>query len=227
MKRKIDVSVSLDPVSGFQNPIDYAKSLQGYADFLHCDVMDGKFVEKTTFDHEFVKTLNSQTLLPLDVHLMCDEPFDNIDKYISAGANIITVHYEAFKDKGKLINVFKKIREGKALAGLSFKPKTKVQEIKSFLFYVDLVLVMSVEPGMSGQNFMPESIEKVKQLNDLRDGDNLAFKIEVDGGIDDKNAHLICEMGADILVSGSYIYKSVSREKAIKKLKNSLKLQKK
>ena len=219
MKKNIYVSVSLDPVKEFSKIIEYAKELQGCADLLHCDVMDGKFVERITFDHKLVNNLNQNTLTMLDVHLMCQEPFDSIDDYLSAGANIVTVHYEAFEDKDDIVESFKKIKSAKALNGISFKPNTPVKDIKMFLHNVDVVLVMSVEPGLSGQTFMPSTIDKIKELDNIRKANNYSFKIEVDGGIDDKTAKDCLNAGADILVSGSYIYNSKNFKDAIKSLK--------
>ncbi len=218
-KRTVDIAVSTDPVKDYQELLEYAKSMQGMADLLHCDIMDGKFVEHTTFDSRFVAKINSQTLIPLDVHLMTVEPLATLEEYLKAGANIVTVHYEAFKNKKDLIAAFKLIRSYHALAGLSFKPNTPISEVKSFLFYVDVVLLMSVEPGISGQQLIESTYERLRQLSEIRFDNKLNFKIEIDGGVNDKNAHLLSELGADILVSGNFVYKAPDREKAIKKLK--------
>lgn len=221
MKRKVDIAVSTDPIKDLQSIIDYAKELQGVADLLHCDVMDGKFVGKKTYDETVVKAINSQSLLPLDVHLMCQEPSEKICEYVKAGANIVTVHYEAFKDKNKLIDTLKEIRQCGALAGLSFKPGTEVKDVKSYFFYVDIVLVMSVEPGKSGQSFMESTYARLSEINKFRKDNKLCFKIEIDGGVNDKNAELLTELGADILVSGSFVCNATDLEKAIKKLQKN------
>ena len=221
MKKNICVSVSTDPVLGYQEIIDYAKDMQNTADFLHCDVMDGEFVRKTTFDETLIKNINSASLITLDVHLMVDEPYDKIQKYIDAGANFITVHYEAFKDKQELVRAIKYIKSKGILAGVSFKPATPVKEIKPYIFNVDLVLVMSVEPGASGQRFIFETYDKIKELNRFREENSLDFKISVDGGVSNENAKLLAEYGVDILVSGSYVYKSNDRKKAVEELKNN------
>lgn len=218
-KRTVDIAVSTDPVKDFQELLEYAKSMQEISDFLHCDIMDGKFVENTTFDSRFVTTLNKNTLIPLDVHLMTSEPLATIEDYLKAGANIVTVHYEAFKNKKDLLAAFKLIRSYHALAGLSFKPKTPIGEIKSYLFYVDIVLLMSVEPGVSGQQLIETTYERLSQLNQFRFDNKLNYKIEIDGGVNDQNAHLLSELGADMLVSGNFVYKAADRAKAIRKLK--------
>ena len=219
MKKNVYVSVSTDPVKEYQAVIEYAKKLQGEADFLHCDVMDGKFVENMTFDYGLVHNINQNSLIALDVHLMCDEPLSMIDDYLFAGANIITIHFEAFKDKNQIVEAIKKIKDGGALAGISLKPETPIKELKIFLHEIDLVLVMSVEPGASGQKFMPEAIVRIKELDRLRNENNYKYKIEVDGGINATNAQEIVDAGADILVSGSFVYKSNDKVQAIKMLK--------
>ena len=219
MRKSVDISVSTDPLSDFQNIIDYAKLLQGKADMLHCDVMDGKFVEKQTFDYSLIKSINASSLIMLDVHLMTAEPEATLEKYIKAGANILTVHYEAFSNKAQLIKAMQLIKSKNCLAGLSFKPETTVKEISNFLYYADIVLVMGVQPGASGQSMLPQTFDKVKSLANFRQANKLTFKIEVDGGVNEQNTKLLSEMGADILVSGSYVFKAEDKEKAIKKLK--------
>ncbi len=219
MRKSVDISVSTDPLSDFQSIIDYAKLLQGKADMLHCDVMDGKFVEKQTFDYSLIKSINASSLIMLDVHLMTAEPEATLEKYIKAGANILTVHYEAFSNKAQLIKAMQLIKSKNCLAGLSFKPETTVKEISNFLYYADIVLVMGVQPGASGQSMLPQTFDKVKSLANFRQANKLTFKIEVDGGVNEQNTKLLSEMGADILVSGSYVFKAEDKEKAIKKLK--------
>ena len=219
MKKNVYVSVSLDPVKEYQKIVEYAKELQGHADLLHCDIMDGKFVERTTFDENLVNNINQNCLTMLDVHLMCDEPLRLIDRYLKSGANIITVHYEAFEDKNDLIEVFEKIKKGNALVGLSLKPNTQIKDIKMFLHNVDVVLVMSVEPGLSGQKFIPEALKKIEELDSIRKQNDYKYKIEVDGGIDEATGKECITAGADILVSGSYIYKAHNHKEAINTLK--------
>lgn len=220
MKKQVYVSVSTDPIEEYQLICEYAKEMQANADFLHCDIMDGKFVPKKTYDAQLVHNINQNSLIMLDVHLMCDEPLKLIDDYLKAGANIITIHYEAFKNKNDLILALNKIKQGKALAGLSIKPETPVSEVKVYIHDFDLILVMSVEPGASGQKFMPESLEKIKELDRIRESNDYHYKIEVDGGVNANNAKEIVSAGADILVSGSFVYKSHNRKLAIEELKN-------
>lgn len=220
MKRKVDIAVSTLSVKNLQDIVDYAKSLQGIADIMHCDVLDGEFVKDKTYDYNFIRTLNSQTLLPLDVHLMTNEPLATLEEYLNAGANIVTVHYEAFKDKKELLEALALIRSKNALAGISFKPTTPFKEVKSYLFYADVALVMGVDPGKCGQGMLDSTFNTISEVYKFRQDNKLNFKIEVDGGVNEQNAHLLAELGCDILVSGSYVYKSSDRAKAIKKLKN-------
>ena len=223
MKKNIYISVSTDPINDYQKVVDYAKELQGQTDFLHCDIMDGKFVNKKTYDDVVVKSINSNCLTMLDVHLMVEEPENCYQKYIDAGANILTFHYEAVKDKSILPELIKDIKDRHTLVGLSIRPETQFKEFKMFLYDIDVVLVMSVEPGLSGQRFMPEVIDKIKELEKFRVDNNLDFKIEIDGGISEENAKIVVDAGVDMLVSGSYVYNSKDRVAAISTLKNCTK----
>ena len=219
MKKIVDVAVSTDPISDFQNIVEYAKLMQGHADFLHCDIMNENFVGKNTYDYNVVKTINSSSLIMLDCHLMVNEPADDIQKYIDAGANIITVHYEAFSDKNKLNDVLKYIKDNKTLAGISLKPSTPFKEIRAFAYNCDIVLIMGVEPGSSGQATLPEIYDKVAEINKFKEDNNLNFKIEFDGGVNEDSIQKLRDLGVDIVVSGSYVYNSKNRYKAIKFLK--------
>lgn len=210
----VKIAPSTDPAKNFNDLLSYINEIRFAAHFLHVDVMNSNFVQKTNFDENFVAKINANTAMMLDVHLMVNEP--DVLKYIEAGANIVTVHYEAFENKNKLKNALKLIRGHKALAGLSIKPNTSVEEIASFLDYVDLVLVMSVEPGSSGQKFMEETYNKVSLLKDYIG--KRPIQIEVDGGIVPEIAKNLKKCGADILVSGSYVYSSKDRVLAIKEL---------
>ena len=213
------ISVSTDPIKEYQRITEYAKEMQGNADFLHCDIMDGVFVENKTYDHQLLKNINDHSLIMLDAHLMCDEPLKSIDDYLKAGANIITIHYEAFKDKNDIIEAITKIKKGKALAGLAIKPSTNLQDVKIYVHDFDVILVMSVEPGASGQKFMPSAIDRVKALSQLREENDYKCKIEVDGGINPEIAQKLFEAGADMIVSGSFVYKSHDKLEAIEQLR--------
>jgi len=174
------------------------------ADYIHIDVMDGHFVPNLTIGPEVIKKLRPLTKKTFDVHLMIS-PVDNFIKdYANAGADIITFHPEATKDTSKTISLIKK---EKKKVGISLKPKSKIDLIEKHLVDIDLVLIMSVEPGFGGQKFMPEVLEKTKSLKEIIESKNLNIDIEIDGGINFENCTLAKEAGANILVSGSTIFR--------------------
>ena len=174
------------------------------ADYIHIDVMDGHFVPNLTIGPEVIKKLRPLTKKVFDVHLMIS-PVDNFIKdYANAGADIITFHPEATKNTSKTIELIKK--ENKKV-GISLKPKSSIDLIKDHLSEIDLVLIMSVEPGFGGQKFMPEVLEKTKQLKEIIKSKGFNIDIEIDGGINFENCSLAKQAGANILVSGSTIFK--------------------
>ena len=174
------------------------------ADYIHIDVMDGHFVPNLTIGPEVIKKLRPLTKKVFDVHLMIS-PVDNFIKdYANAGADIITFHPEATKNTSKTIELIKK--ENRKV-GISLKPKSSIDLIKDHLSEIDLVLIMSVEPGFGGQKFMPEVLEKTKQLKEIIKSKGFNVDIEIDGGINFENCSLAKQAGANILVSGSTIFK--------------------
>ena len=174
------------------------------ADYIHIDVMDGHFVPNLTIGPEVIKKLRPITKKIFDVHLMIS-PVDNfIRDYANAGADIITFHPEATKDTSKTIKLIKK--ENKKV-GISLKPKSSIDLIKDYLSEIDLILIMSVEPGFAGQKFMPEVLEKTKLLREMIKSKGVKVDIEIDGGINFENCSLAKQAGANILVSGSTIFK--------------------
>ena len=174
------------------------------ADYIHIDVMDGHFVPNLTIGPEVIKKLRPLTNKTFDVHLMIS-PVDNFIKdFAKAGADIITFHPEATKNTSNTINLIKK--ENKKV-GISLKPNSKINLIENYLSEIDLVLIMSVEPGFGGQKFIPEVLEKTKLLKDLIRQKNLKVDIEIDGGVNFENCSLAKKAGANILVSGSTIFK--------------------
>ena len=174
------------------------------ADYIHIDVMDGHFVPNLTIGPEVIKKLRPLTKRTFDVHLMISPVDKFIKDYAKAGADIITFHPEATEDTAKTIELIKK--ENKKV-GISLKPKSKIELIEKHLHNIDLVLIMSVEPGFGGQKFMPEVLEKTKALKDIIDKKKLKIDIEIDGGINFENCILAKKAGANILVSGSTIFK--------------------
>ena len=174
------------------------------ADYIHIDVMDGHFVPNLTIGPEVIKKLRPLTKKIFDVHLMISPVDKFIKDFINAGADIITFHPEATPDVSKTINLIK--TENKRV-GISLKPKSKIELIEKYIDKVDLVLIMSVEPGFGGQKFMPEVLEKTKKIKEIIDKKNLKTEIEIDGGINFDNCILAKKAGANILVSGSTIFK--------------------
>lgn len=215
----LKVAPSTDPVKDIDELLSYAKKLNSIADFLHCDVMSANFVGHDTINHETVKSLYGRTLLPLDVHLMVNEPLNKIKKYIDAGAQIVTVHYEAFKNKKDLEKCLKKINSLGAMAGIAINPDTEVVEAMPYFAYADLVLIMSVVPGKSGQRFKDSTFVKIKKLKQIKDDYGARFKIQVDGGITPEISKRLKTLGVDIIVSGNYVYRAEDRAKAIEELK--------
>ena len=174
------------------------------ADYIHIDVMDGHFVPNLTIGPEVIKKLRPLTKKVFDVHLMIS-PVDNfIRDFAKAGADIITFHPEATPNISNTINLIKK--EGKKV-GISLKPKSKIELIEKYIDQVDLVLIMSVEPGFGGQKFMPEVLDKTRKIKELVDKKNLNTEIEIDGGINFENCIAAKKAGANVLVSGSTIFK--------------------
>jgi len=174
------------------------------ADYIHIDVMDGHFVPNLTIGPEVIKKLRPLTKKIFDVHLMISPVNNFIKDFSDAGADIITFHPEATTDTKSTIELIKK--EGKKV-GISLKPKSKVELIEQHLDQIDLVLIMSVEPGFGGQKFMPEVLEKTKIIRDIVNKKNLKIDIEIDGGINFENCSIVKEAGANILVSGSTIFR--------------------
>ena len=184
------------------------------ANWVHVDVMDGHFVPNLTIGAPVVKALRKVTGMTLDVHLMISNPEKYIKDFALAGSDIITFHYEATLEKTQ--EVIDLIKSFGKKAGLSIKPKTEVSAIKQYLKDVDLVLVMTVEPGFGGQKFMPDCAEKIKEIKELVSENT---HIEVDGGINDKTGKICTTYGADALVAGSYVFSAEDISKAIDSLR--------
>ena len=174
------------------------------ADLIHIDVMDGHFVPNITIGPEVISKLRKYTTLPFDVHLMISPVHNFIKNFADAGADIITIHPEATND---LVSSIKKIKSYNKKAGVSLNPKTSVNKVLPVLNLIDLVLVMSVNPGFGGQQFIKDTLEKVKVLRKEIDSKKLKTQIEIDGGINFENAKMAKEAGVDILVSGTTIFK--------------------
>jgi len=217
--KKIQISPSILAADFSQLGIEIKRLEKAGADMIHVDVMDGHFVPNLTIGPPVIKTLRNYTKLPFDVHLMIKPVHKYIKDYAEAGADIITIHPEATED---LKNSIKHIQELGKKVGISLNPETKIDIIKEFLNQIDLVLIMSVHPGFGGQKFIPEVVNKIKELKNIQSKENLRFDIEVDGGIDFNNSKLVVNAGANILVSGTTIFKNNNGD--IKKNIETLKL---
>ena len=202
--KKIQISPSILSADFSQLGNEIKKLEEGGADLIHVDVMDGHFVPNLTIGPPVIKNLRKYTKLPFDVHLMISPVHDYIENYANAGADIITIHPEATKNLKESISLIK--RFGKKV-GVSLNPKTEIKTLIDEIDNIDLVLVMSVNPGFGGQKFMPEVLDKTKKLWEIIKRKNLKTEIEIDGGINFENCIEAKKAGANILVSGSTIFK--------------------
>ena len=203
--KNIQISPSILSADFSQLGSEIKRLEEGGADMIHVDVMDGHFVPNLTIGPPVIKALRKHCSLKFDVHLMISPVHKYIEAYSDAGADIITIHPEATED---LLSSISKIKKLKKKVGVSLNPETNVSVIKNYLNQIDLVLIMSVNPGFGGQKFMPEVLEKIKELKNIQKSQNLDFDIEIDGGINFENSKIAIQAGANILVSGTTIFKS-------------------
>lgn len=187
------------------------------ADWFHLDIMDGMFVPNISFGIPVIEAINKLADKPLDVHLMIEDPDRYIELFHQAGADILTVHMEASKHLHRTVQ---KIHSLGMKAGVSLNPHTPVSTLEDIIGELDMVLIMSVNPGFGGQKFIPQSYSKIKKLRKLINDTGCNTKIEVDGGVGSANAKQLVEAGADVLVAGSFIFKSQNPAQTIKGLKN-------
>ncbi|MBN8568831.1 MAG: ribulose-phosphate 3-epimerase [Ignavibacteria bacterium] len=187
------------------------------ADILHCDIMDGNFVPNISFGPSIVKQVNAMTDLPLDVHLMINEPTKYIKDFADAGADYISVHYENNYHLNRVIN---QIKDAGVKAGVVLNPATSINVLEYILPYVDYVLLMSVNPGFGGQKFIPNVLDKVKALKNQITERGLNCKIEIDGGVDLGNIKELSDAGVDMFVCGNSVFGSKDRADVIKKMKD-------
>ena len=203
--KNIQISPSILSANFSQLGNEIKRLEDGGADLIHVDVMDGHFVPNITIGPPVIKTLRNYTKLPFDVHLMISPVHKYIKNFADAGSDIITIHPEATDDINSSISLIKELNKK---VGVSLNPETKVDIIIEHLDKIDLVLIMSVNPGFGGQKFMPEVLTKVEELKKLRAAKDLDFDIEIDGGINFENSKIAIQAGANILVSGTTIFKS-------------------
>jgi ribulose-phosphate 3-epimerase len=217
--KKIQISPSILSADFSQLGNEIKKLEEGGADMIHVDVMDGHFVPNLTIGPPVIQALRQSCTLKFDVHLMISPVHKYIEAYANAGADIITIHPEATDNLKESILKIKSLNKK---VGVSLNPESKINLIKNLLDQIDLVLIMSVNPGFGGQRFMPEVLDKIKKLKKIQNEENIDFDIEIDGGINFDNCQLAIEAGANILVSGTTVFKSNNGD--IKKNINLLKL---
>ncbi|MDC0916025.1 ribulose-phosphate 3-epimerase [Candidatus Pelagibacter sp.] len=217
--KKIQISPSILSADFSQLGNEIKRLEEGGADMIHVDVMDGHFVPNLTIGPPVIKALRKQCSIKFDVHLMISPVHKYIEAYSDAGADIITIHPEATDNLEESILKIKSLNKK---VGVSLNPKTKIDLIIDYLEKIDLVLIMSVNPGFGGQKFMPEVLEKIRKLKKIQSENHLNFDIEIDGGINFDNCQSAIEAGANILVSGTTVFKSNNGD--IKKNINLLKL---
>ena len=217
--KKIQISPSILSADFSQLGNEIKRLEEGGADMIHVDVMDGHFVPNLTIGPPVIKALRKQCSIKFDVHLMISPVHKYIEAYADAGADIITIHPEATDNLEESISKIKSLNKK---VGVSLNPESKLDLITKYLEKIDLVLIMSVNPGFGGQKFMPEVLDKVKQLKEIKSKNNMNFDIEIDGGINFDNCQSAIEAGANILVSGTTVFKSNNGD--IEKNINLLKL---
>ena len=220
MKKDIIIAPSL-LAADFKNlGQEVSKLQQNGIQFLHFDVMDGHFVPNLSFGVPVLESLKPSFDFIYDVHLMVTNPAFIAEKFIQAGANIITFHFEAMENEEDVLALIKTIKAKGVKAGLSIKPNTKVEVLNPFLNDLDLILIMSVEPGFGGQKFMSSALDKINYLAKLKESKKYKYLIEVDGGINAETGKLCVAAGVDILVAGSYLFGKEDQKARIEGLKN-------
>lgn len=218
MLRKLAPSILDADFTCLERELRILKS--GGADLIHLDIMDGNFVPNISFGPRIVKSIKSKTSLPLEVHLMVEKPENHIKSFIDAGGDIIIIHYETSKHLDRLIQT---INEANVKSGIALNPATPLSVIEYLINKIDILLLMSVNPGFGGQKFIPEMISKIEKARKIIDNQKKSVSLAVDGGINLDNISKVIEAGVDIIVVGQIIFKSANPEETTRKIKNLLK----
>ena len=216
MKNFVSASVLSADMLNLRDEISKIKNAG--VDMLHFDVMDGVFVPNITYGLPVLEQVRKETDIILDVHLMIIDPIKYVKRFAECGADIISFHLES---QSNTMDTIKAIKSAGAKAALAVKPNTPIENAFEYLPYLDMILVMTVEPGFGGQGFIPETVEKVKIIKDKIISLGLGIDVQVDGGINDKTAEIVKSAGANVLVSGSWLFKSENMAEAVKKLKKA------
>ncbi len=215
MKHLIAPSILAADFGNLQRDLEMINTTD--ADWFHVDIMDGRFVPNISFGPDIVKVVKKHAKYPLDVHLMIEEPEKHIASFVEAGADVLTVHYETCPHLHRTIQL---IQDKGVKAGVALNPHTPVKLVENILEIVDLILIMSVNPGWGGQKFIYQSLGKIKELKEMRDSINSEALIEIDGGVGLHNAEAILKAGCDVLVAGSAVFKNENPARVVHDLKS-------
>src|SRR3989344_9444390 len=207
----------------FSKLAEEIKKIEQYSDYIEVDVMDGHFVPNISIGIPIVQAVRKSTKLVVDTQLMISEPWKYIEQFAKAGSDIIIVHQESMKDEKQFRQVLKQIRDNRAKAGAAINPPTPLKKLIPVLGEIDLALIMSVNPGFGGQGFLPEALPKISELRKLMEKEGYNFDLEVDGGIKLDNVEPVLKAGADVIVSGSGIFKTPNPTETAKKFKEIFK----
>ena len=190
-------------------------------EYFHIDVMDGKFVENNNLElmKDYATTISHISNIPLDVHLMVENVEEVADEYIDLAPDRVTFHIEALKDKDRIFNFIQELKENNIKVGIAISPETQIEELKPYLKYIHMVLVMTVVPGKGGQKIIPETLEKIRSLKKYLEENSIDIDIEADGGINGETSKDVREAGADILVSGFYVVSAENKRAAVEKIR--------